>query len=158
LSSGGTMTDLGTLNTGKSSQSEARAINSSGQVVGQSTYSNTTSTLHAVLWQGGTKTDLNKVLPRNSGWELLDARGINDTGTIVGQGTHIGYGGHAYMLVPGSSLQAAAALASGAAAGRSRPETSGPPLLAEPAHWATADVLRALVSLASEGGMGRKRS
>jgi probable HAF family extracellular repeat protein len=100
LYNGSAMTDLGTLNTGKSSHSEAWAINSSAQVVGQSTYSNTTSATHAVLWQNGTATDLNKLLPKNSGWVLADARGISDAGSVVGTGTH-NRSEHAYVLLPG---------------------------------------------------------
>jgi probable HAF family extracellular repeat protein len=107
LASNGAMTDLGALNTSHSSQSEAWAINHSAQVVGQSTYSNTTSATHAVLWQSGTTTDLNRLLPRNSGWELESAHGITDTGDMVGRGNHTGYGEHAFLLIPGSARQAA---------------------------------------------------
>jgi probable HAF family extracellular repeat protein len=42
---------------------------------------------HAWLWQsGGAITDLNTLLPANSGWVLGEADGINDSQQIVGQG------------------------------------------------------------------------
>jgi hypothetical protein len=33
---------------------------------------------------------LNSLLPSNSGWELLDAYGINDSGQITGEGLYNG--------------------------------------------------------------------
>jgi probable HAF family extracellular repeat protein len=82
--SGGQMFDLGTLNGGDSS---AAGINNSGQVVGQSTDSTGT---RAFLSRNGVMTDLNTLLPANSGWVLLTADFINDAGQIAGSGVFNG--------------------------------------------------------------------
>lgn len=83
--SGGVMTDLGTLG---GSFSAPYAINNLGQIVGQSEQSD--GSLRAFLWQTGTMTDLNTLLPTNSGWVLDSAQFINDSGRIVGTGTFNG--------------------------------------------------------------------
>jgi probable HAF family extracellular repeat protein len=82
LYSGGVLRDLGTLG---GSLSIAAAINNCGQVVGTSSDANETS--RAFLWEAGTITDLNNLLPPNSGWVLQSASLINDAGQIVGLGT-----------------------------------------------------------------------
>jgi probable HAF family extracellular repeat protein len=51
---------------------------------------------HAWLWQNGVMTDLNNLIPANSGWVLTDADGINDKQQIVGTGTINGQG-HAFL-------------------------------------------------------------
>jgi probable HAF family extracellular repeat protein len=64
----------------------AVANNNSGQVVGGSgtfCFPN-----RAALWQNGTVTDLNTVIPANSGWILLQGDSINAQGQIVGIGLH----------------------------------------------------------------------
>jgi probable HAF family extracellular repeat protein len=59
------------------------------QVVGSAT--------HAWIWQsGGAITDLDTLLPANSGWVLAEADGINDSQQIVGQGIINGQG-HAFI-------------------------------------------------------------
>lgn len=65
--------------------SEARAINTAGAVVG---YARTEDfeQWRAFLYRDGAMTDLNSLVPANSGWTLYDAYGINDDGTIVGNG------------------------------------------------------------------------
>ncbi len=98
LYSGGVMTDLGTLTRASQKNSQASDINSSTQVVGWSSYPDFFN-LHAFLWQHGTMTDLNKMIPTNSGWVLGQAFGINDTGYIVGGGT-INSQHHAFLLKP----------------------------------------------------------
>ena len=45
--------------------------------------------MHAFLWQNGTITDLNTLLPTNSGWELSSARLLNDNRRIVGFGYYL---------------------------------------------------------------------
>lgn len=72
--------NLGTLD-GRSSY--AHAINENGVVVG-------TSGFRAFKWESGVMTDLNSLLPPNSGWVLEVANGINLEGSIVGQGRHQG--------------------------------------------------------------------
>jgi probable HAF family extracellular repeat protein len=43
--------------------------------------------------------DLNAAIPQNSGWMLIEARGISDNGKIAGYGTINGVQ-HAYLLTP----------------------------------------------------------
>ena len=74
----------------------ADAVNASGQVVG--TYF-TPAGEYAFLYENGVVTDLNDLLPADSGWELHAAVDINDAGQIVGQGTHNGEG-RGFLLSP----------------------------------------------------------
>ena len=90
------MVDLGTLDNANQ-QSVARAINSSGIVVGMSNAS-------AFVYCGGQMTGLNSLIS-DSAWQLVDATGINDAGWIVGWGIHNGVY-RAFLLTP-SSRQAA---------------------------------------------------
>jgi len=76
--------------------SAAYALNASGQVVGTS---QTSSLKHATLWQNGPPTDLNSLLPPNSGWTLTEARAINDHGQIAGLGLFQGRR-RAFLLTP----------------------------------------------------------
>jgi probable HAF family extracellular repeat protein len=80
--SGVPMQDLGNLG---SSYTIARAINSAGIVVGDG--HNASGDDHAWVWQSGTMTDLNNLIPQPSLWVLSSAYGINDNQQIVGQGT-----------------------------------------------------------------------
>jgi probable HAF family extracellular repeat protein len=144
---GGKMADLGALNSGKTSYSTAKAINEAGQAVGISTYlkSDTTGLYqHAVLWQGGTKTDLNNVLPKNSGWELLRAYGINDAGYIVGVGDLTGHGNHPFLLVPSNS--AAPPTSQGTATANATTASQVQPLLAAASAPATTTTVGAPTS------------
>ena len=78
--SGGVMTDLGTLG----GNSFAYDINRGGDVVGYSFLNSGVS--HAFLDRNGSLLDLNSLLGTGTGWELMAAYGINDTGQIVGTG------------------------------------------------------------------------
>jgi probable HAF family extracellular repeat protein len=71
-SKSGAVTDLGTVD--DQTRSEARAINASGQIVGDAN--------HAVLWSRGQTTDLGTL-----GGDISYATGINAKGTIVGCST-----------------------------------------------------------------------
>jgi hypothetical protein len=51
------------------------------------------------LYEEGNVLDLNTLIPSNSGWELIEARDINDQGQIVGWGVIHG-ATHAYLLHP----------------------------------------------------------
>jgi probable HAF family extracellular repeat protein len=92
--SAGTLTPLGTLNGGLTSS--AADINESNQVVGTSWLVTQPTSLydptqyHAFLWQDGTMSDLNDMIPADSGWVLTKATAINDHGEIVGTGIRNG--------------------------------------------------------------------
>jgi probable HAF family extracellular repeat protein len=92
------MQDLGTLGF---NHSRATDVNSDGQVVGfASTFANFPSFGGAgFIWENGTATDLNKLIPPDSGWSLLSAEGINENGDIVGFGTFSGQT-RAFLLTP----------------------------------------------------------
>lgn len=88
------MVDLGLLPGGY--ESFAYSINNNGQIVGSSENgeSNGNPPGHyparkrrAVLWQNGVITDLNTLIPADTGWELTEAKSINDAGQITGIGT-----------------------------------------------------------------------
>jgi len=91
--SNGTMTDLGTLPGFLYVQ--PHAINASGVVVGQ--VSNDPSSGRAFIWQNGVLTDLNTLIPIESGWVLKIATGINNNGQITGTGT-VGGRTRAFLL------------------------------------------------------------
>lgn len=63
-------------------------LNRARQAVGHSSVPDFGS--RAILWHGGQARDLNRMIAKNSGWELLDAFGINDRGQIVGVGSFNG--------------------------------------------------------------------
>ncbi len=94
LFSEGTMIDLGTLG---GLMSYAYSINDAGQVVGSSYVGEIGE--HAFLYSEGTMIDLNSLLPEGSGWELWEARDINNNGQIVGTGMFDGQS-HAFLLTP----------------------------------------------------------
>jgi probable HAF family extracellular repeat protein len=98
----GVMIDLGTLG-GNNSFVETNGINNRGQVVGGSETAevdpNGFPIFHAYLWEDGTMTDLNSRIPADSGWEQINALGINDRGQIVGFGLINGQS-HASILTP----------------------------------------------------------
>jgi probable HAF family extracellular repeat protein len=82
----GVMTDLGSLSDALPT-SQAIGINNQGQVVG---FSNDAAgddpSAVAVLWENGTITDLNTVIPAGSPLFLMEATSINDRGEIAGFG------------------------------------------------------------------------
>ncbi len=82
LEAGGAMQDLGTLDGGSS---YAYGINDSGAVVGYS-WSEYENDPRAFIYSGGVMQDLNSLLPAGSGWQLLEAYGINASGEITGVG------------------------------------------------------------------------
>jgi hypothetical protein len=85
-------TELPNLGTSASiTDGEARAVNNSGAIVGwmEKYSSNVFQGDRAVLWNTvgvDTITDLNTLLPANSGWTLTEARGLSDTGFVSGLG------------------------------------------------------------------------
>jgi probable HAF family extracellular repeat protein len=85
----GVMQDLGMLPGGK--ESSALALNNRGQIIGKvqiEVYHR--SGAHAWLYADGSLQDLNALIRSGSGWELEEARAINDQGQIVGVGIHNG--------------------------------------------------------------------
>jgi len=70
------------------------AINESSQIVGQSDMGYVDMwghrIDHAFLYDNGMMTDLNTLIPANSGWELMYATDINNRGQIVGYGVRDG--------------------------------------------------------------------
>ncbi len=102
LYSEGAMRDLGILG---GQRSRARAINQSGQIVGDS--DTATQRTHAFLWENGRIKDLNRLLvgPLTEFVTLQTAAGINDDGVIIASGrdsrrTGFFVGPSAYLLTP----------------------------------------------------------
>jgi probable HAF family extracellular repeat protein len=93
----GAMTNLGTLDGDCFSQ--AFAINSEGQVAGQSLPCDG-STPRAVLWDDGQIIDLNVFVPPGSGLLLTDPKIINDAGKIVLAGLLSNGDVHSVVLIP----------------------------------------------------------
>lgn len=100
----GRATDLGVL--AGDCISQAFAINSKGQIVGNS-LSCDGSTLRLFLWEKGSMVDLNTLIPSNSGLQLVETFAINDRGEIAGNGVPRGcIGGlfgtcqHGFVLIP----------------------------------------------------------
>jgi probable HAF family extracellular repeat protein len=90
--------DLGTLG---GSSGQAFGVNDLGQVVGVSNLQGNNLS-HAFLYQGGVLTDLNSLIPINSGWDLTEGFAINNAGVIVGDGigpASVNYD-HAFILTP----------------------------------------------------------
>lgn len=98
--------DLGTLNGGLTSS--AADINEYNQVVGTSWLVTQLTSLydpslyHAFLWEAGQMTDLNTLIPPDSGWILTAATAINDHGDIVGSGLLDGQV-HGFLLTTGQT-------------------------------------------------------
>lgn len=97
----GAMNDLGSL--GRAG-SIARGINSGGQVVGEASVTNGIGTA-AFIYSGGVMSDLNTLIPPDSGWILEVATGINDRGQIIGIGMHPAGQVRAFLLTPVPVLQ-----------------------------------------------------
>jgi probable HAF family extracellular repeat protein len=76
--------NLGTLPGGDDSR--AFSINENGFVVGTSTTALGGSDYRAVVWRSATISDLNTLIPADSGWTLRTATAINTAGQIVGTG------------------------------------------------------------------------
>jgi probable HAF family extracellular repeat protein len=96
----GVMTDLGSLSDALPT-SEAIGINNQGQIVGfsQDPAGDDDSSV-AVVWENGTITDLNTVIPAGSPLFLMEALAINDGGEIAGFG-RLANGEHrGFLLTP----------------------------------------------------------
>ena len=81
-------------------RNQANAVNAAGQIVGTADPQCVPCPApRAWLWQAGTMTALDTLIPAGSGWTLQQANGINDRGQIVGAGVHNGHM-RAYLLTP----------------------------------------------------------
>jgi probable HAF family extracellular repeat protein len=76
----------------------AYGINDRAQIVGAGNV-NHEGDLHAFFWQAGRLTDLNTLIPAETGWILEQARAINNRGQICGAGTLNGKR-RAFLLTP----------------------------------------------------------
>jgi probable HAF family extracellular repeat protein len=93
-----TPTILGTLG---GVNTAANAINNLGQIVGYSTYADSSNdTANATIWKGTTPIDLNTLATLPQGFQLNEAIAINDSGQIVGYGTNSENQFHAFLLTP----------------------------------------------------------
>lgn len=81
------MRDLGTLD-GPTNNSYAHAINNAGWIVGTS--STRWGTNQAFLWRNHAMTNLNSLIPPDSGWVLTNATAINEFNEIAGSGWYQG--------------------------------------------------------------------
>jgi probable HAF family extracellular repeat protein len=85
-------------------RNRATAVNAAGQIVGTADpLCSPCPAPRAWLWQAGTLTVLDDLIPAGSGWSLQQANGINDRGQIVGAGLHDGHL-RAYLLTPAFSV------------------------------------------------------
>lgn len=83
--------DLGTIRSGRISA--ALGVNASGQVVGwASTRADDRTAVDRVafVFRNEIMQDLNQLIPSDSGWNLSEARGINDRGQVIGLGRRNG--------------------------------------------------------------------
>lgn len=110
VSSGGgmmgqTVVDLGTLG---GTNSAAYCLNNAGTAVGMAQLAagmpHAFMVTNALGGMGGMArmTDLNNLIPTNSGWELMVARGVNAADQIVGWGMRAGHT-NAFLLTPVSA-------------------------------------------------------
>ena len=91
----GEITELGTI----LSRCAAGAINDVGQVVGYS-WNEQWVDDRAFIWEDGVLTDLNDLIPQDSGWHLSRALDVNNRGHIVGFGVSPDGLTHGFLLVP----------------------------------------------------------
>ncbi|OAI23096.1 hypothetical protein A1356_18350 [Methylomonas koyamae] len=101
----GVMTDLGTLG---GDSSHVNDINDAGEIVGDITAAN--GDLRPFLYANGTMADLNTLIALDSGWSLLSAAGINNSGQIVGSGINPEGYQRAFLLTPVAAVPLPAAI------------------------------------------------
>jgi len=74
-------------------------INNSNVFIGSAWSADPVKPLFGWIRDGNLLRDLNALIPRNSGWQILHANAINDKGQIVGDGLHNGLK-RAFVLTP----------------------------------------------------------
>jgi len=82
------------------SRSSAKSINKTGVVVGS--FAGTDQINNAFIYANGTSTNLNELLPQNTGWTLTEAVAVNAAGQIAGNGLANGRLA-AFLLTPRNS-------------------------------------------------------
>ncbi len=90
--SGGTVTDLNIPGTTALANATATGINDSGVIIGSLPNGG------AYVYRDGVATDLNTLIPPNSGFHITKATGINNNGVIVGIAQK-GFGGRTFGVV-----------------------------------------------------------
>ncbi|MBN1345420.1 MAG: DUF3466 family protein [Phycisphaerae bacterium] len=93
----GVMTDLGGLEGWH--YLEPHAINDAGQIVGTAN-DDYFSLFEALFWEDGVMYLLDDLLPPDSGWDLLYASDINESGQIVGWGINPDGIGRGFLMTP----------------------------------------------------------
>src|SRR5215208_6925166 len=138
----GAALNLGTLPGGVNSG--AFDINNAGEVVG---YSDGNLGTRAIRWvpstangTSGVMTDLNTLIPANSGWTLMRARAINNSGQIVGDGLR-GNVNRGFLLTPAAPADTTPPTTTAAVS----PMTNA-------AGWHTANVTVTLTATDNSGG------
>ncbi|HEX8070528.1 MAG TPA: FG-GAP-like repeat-containing protein [Pyrinomonadaceae bacterium] len=106
LYSDGAMRDLGRIGT---QLSYVTRLSDAGQILGCANEHRTGQACHAFIYEGGALTDLNSLLPTDSGVVLVSAEDINAAGPIVGY-NNVGssFARHALMLTPSAPVAACA--------------------------------------------------
>ncbi|MDH4201534.1 MAG: hypothetical protein OEV87_01400 [Phycisphaerae bacterium] len=101
MTGGNNNIDLGTVGTSANdNESMAFSINNMGQIVGRSgVYGFRRAALFDASGNGN-NIDLNTLIDNSLGWNLIEARDINDNGWIVGYGINPNGEHHAYLLTP----------------------------------------------------------
>jgi probable HAF family extracellular repeat protein len=84
-------------------ESYASAINNAGAVVGTMRAAGGFAKYHAYIHVDGVATNLNSLVPADSGLHLAFAYGINDAGQIVGVAYDAQSRYHAFLLTPGGA-------------------------------------------------------
>lgn len=78
----------------------ATSINNDGTIVGWMATTLSGGTRHAFVWKDGVLTNLDTLIPPNSGWELQSASDINDNGQIIGSGESPSGSIQGFLLTP----------------------------------------------------------
>ncbi len=97
VANGGLLQDLGTLP--GDAFSVGNGINDAGQVVGNSLSSDFNTSV-AFVFSNGVMTDLNSLIAPGSGFSLIFATGISNTGFISGYGSDTNGIYHGFLLTP----------------------------------------------------------
>lgn len=93
------MTDLGTMPNAIATVAPCcHTLNNKAQITGF--WIDDQFNMTAYLWQNGVMTDLNTLIPADSGWYLLGTAGINDAGQIAGFGVNPQGEVHAFLASP----------------------------------------------------------